>query len=115
MIKESQFQAKLLRALKAELSNRNAIIYKHSDRFHAGIPDFSVSIGYRTLWFECKMYRNLPPTKIQQYYLDKHGDAAAVITCHDNGQEMMISPLEAVRGWITFDELVTEILSRVIV
>jgi hypothetical protein len=109
---ESQFQGKLLRALRSHAALRNkAVIYKHNDRFSAGIPDFSISIGYRTLWLECKMYGNIP-TRLQNYYLKKHGDAAAIITCSKNGREMLISPLEAIVGWMDFEQLVAEILTR---
>lgn len=114
-MREGQFQLKLLRALRSHATLRDrAVIYKHADRFSAGIPDFSISIGYRTLWFECKMYGSVP-TKLQDYYLKRHGDAAAVVTCSKNGREMLISPLEAVAGWMTFEQLVNEIVTRCVV
>lgn len=53
---ESQFQSKLRRALQARLPK--AVIWKHNDRFTAGIPDLSVTCGVhpkRTTWIELKV------------------------------------------------------------
>lgn len=112
---ESQFQAKLLGRLRAHSALRKrAVIYKYADRYSAGIPDFSISLGYRTLWFECKMYGNVP-TKLQDYYLQRLGDAAAVITCSKDGREMLISPIESLVGWMSLEQLVAEIVTRCVV
>lgn len=59
---ESQFSAKLLRALRTALPN--AVIFKISDRFTSGIPDFvAIHEGLAT-WFELKV-KNNKPTLIQ--------------------------------------------------
>jgi hypothetical protein len=62
---ESQFTSKLLRALRAAMPE--ATIWKHSDRFTGGIPDFSVTRWHpntgmirtnQTSWCEVKLLRN---------------------------------------------------------
>lgn len=82
---ESQFTRKLLAELGKHPALKQAVIWKHADRFTAGVPDFSVSIGKHTLWIECKMSPKVP-TKLQRYYLDRLRDGAIVVIARDNGR-----------------------------
>jgi hypothetical protein len=84
---ESQFQTKLLRALKQHPALKDAVIFKHSDRFNRGVPDFSVTINGRTTWWEIKMLPNRP-TKIQSYYLNKLAPVSYVIFVRGNSWEV---------------------------
>jgi len=59
---ESQFSAKLLRALRQRLPT--AVIWKLNDRFTSGIPDAVVVYKGRATWIECKV-KNNPLTVIQ--------------------------------------------------
>jgi hypothetical protein len=58
-VTESQFTGRLLIALRQALPGGEVI--KHSDRYSTGIPDFSVSYGGRTEWFEVKLANNRRP------------------------------------------------------
>src|ERR1700737_195370 len=69
-MKESVYQAKILLALRTHPILKDAVIWKFSDRFNGGIPDFCVIWQGRTTWWEIKvMPRKL--TKLQEYYLQK--------------------------------------------
>lgn len=70
-MKESVYQAKLLLALRTHPALKNeAIIWKISDRYNGGIPDFCIIYKGRTTWWECKVLpRKL--TKLQEFYLSK--------------------------------------------
>jgi hypothetical protein len=107
---ESRFQSKLLRALRAHPALKNAVIFKHSDRFNRGVPDFSISIGVRTIWAEVKRYPN-PPTRIQQHFINKLGVGCLLITDHQDGK---IALWQAHRSCVLFefDGLVQEITWR---
>jgi hypothetical protein len=72
-VNESHYTSKLMKALKEYLPD--ALIWKVSDRFNAGRPDFQVIVGGRTTYVECKMHPHRP-TKLQQHYLDEIGEAA---------------------------------------
>lgn len=65
---ESDFQRKLRRALQARLPK--AVIWKHNDRFTAGIPDISVTHEGRTTWLELKVGAN-DLTPLQRIMLDR--------------------------------------------
>ena len=65
---ESQFQSKLLRALRQSLPQ--AVIVKWSDRFTCGMPDVMVSLNGVVTWFELKVGGN-PATLIQLETLRK--------------------------------------------
>jgi hypothetical protein len=50
---ESTITAKLVAALRAT----GAIVFKHSDRYRAGVPDLSVTNQHGTWWLEIKYQR----------------------------------------------------------
>ena len=77
-MQESKFTQKLLKALRSHPRLHSAVIFKHNDRSTRGIPDFSISIGVRTLWFEVKVGKN-NPTKIQAYFLKKLSTGAVLL------------------------------------
>lgn len=82
---ESQFQTKLLRALRSHTALKNAVIFKHADRWSAGIPDFSVTLNERTTWWEIKVKPNTM-TKLQSWFLAKLGATAFCIRATKDGQ-----------------------------
>lgn len=49
-------EATLKQSLVACLKNRlpGAVVFRHEDRFRAGIPDISVTWGHHTSWLEVK-------------------------------------------------------------
>lgn len=50
---ESQFTSGLLKRLR----NAGAVAVKHSEMFSTGVPDFSLTYGGKTTWWEVKMER----------------------------------------------------------
>jgi len=85
---ESQFQAKLLKALRDHPALKDAVIFKHSDRFNGGIPDISVTVKGVTTWIELKVYPN-KLSKLQEYYLRRLQRAACVV--YKEGKDMAIA------------------------
>lgn len=77
-MRESEFTQRLLKALRAHPAMKDAVIFKHNDRSTRGIPDFSISIGMKTLWVEVKKHGN-SPTKIQSYFISKLRDGCLII------------------------------------
>jgi hypothetical protein len=111
-MKESVYQAKILLALRTQPILKEAVIWKFSDRFNSGIPDFCVIWMGRTAWFEIKvMPRKLTP--LQSHYLAKI-----------KGNIIFNSSNDWDRNWVrggdtpcgtsilTFDELIPEIVRR---
>jgi hypothetical protein len=80
---ESQFQAKLLKALRQHAALKYAVIWKTSDRFTRGIPDVLISLNGVCTWLELKVWPNAP-TKIQAYFI-KRLVRAHVVTLLKNG------------------------------
>jgi len=76
-----------------------------------GIPDFSVSLGRTTLWFEVKVWMN-KPTKIQAYFLKRLGAGGFLIVADAFGRTAYI---ESGLGFVNFRPvkvLVEEIIFR---
>jgi hypothetical protein len=61
-----------------------ALVVKHASPYASGLPDFSVSIGKHTEFFELKMHPNVP-SKLQLWTLSRLGDAGHLITVFKNG------------------------------
>lgn len=101
----------MLRALKSSTALRNAVIFKHSDRFSAGIPDFSVTVNGNTLWVEVKMWPNTP-TKLQEFYLKKLAASAVVVVAAKNGKLGYLSQDGCSTSAYNFTVLVAEIAKR---
>lgn len=76
---ESQFQAKLLRALRAHPAMKDAVIVKLNDRFTRGLPDVMISLRGKTTFFELKKWPE-SPTKIQAYFLERMAPCSWVLT-----------------------------------
>ena len=116
-MQESKFTQKLMKALRAHPQLHSAVIFKHNDRSTRGIPDFSISIGVRTLWFEVKVNPN-QLTKIQNYFIAKLNLGASVIYSSPSGQwAALISPPMPIGTditYATFRGLVKEIVHRCI-
>lgn len=104
---EGAFTSKLLKKLRDHSALKDAVIFKHSDYFTRGVPDFSISINSLTTWWEVKMEPN-EPTKIQAYYLNKLRPVSYVITAHLSGKRAWITPSEY--GPMDVDDLVEEIV-----
>lgn len=108
-MKESVYQAKILLALRTHPILKDAVIWKFTDRFNGGIPDFCVIWQGHTTWWEVKVApRKL--TKLQEHYIKKIGIAAHVITRvrSDN----YIGGAGKFFGTCEIDELVSEIVRR---
>jgi hypothetical protein len=86
---ESAFTRKLLKDLRARLVPRGAVLYKHNDFYTAGVPDFTITIGGRTTWWEIKVAPNTP-TKLQQHFLDRLAPVAFIITYLPKTQQIFI-------------------------
>jgi len=54
-VNEAALKRKLVDAIKVEMPG--AVIFRHEDRFTAGIPDLSVTYSDRTVWIEVKYSR----------------------------------------------------------
>lgn len=68
-MKESEFQAKLIRKLKDRFPN--CIVVKNDPTYIQGIPDLIVLNGDRWAALECKRYSNASHRPNQDYYIDK--------------------------------------------
>jgi len=100
-------EGEFTRRLKPEIEKRmkQAVVWKHSDRFTRGIPDLSVTWGSSTLWIEVKMEPEMP-TKIQEYFLRKLGFGAALICASRDGRSAAFtSPFTGKTSFVTFDRL----------
>lgn len=73
---ESQFTQRLLRELRRRMPD--AVIFKHNDRTTGGIPDFSITVGGKTTWWEVKVYPNKLST-LQMETLRRLGSACAYL------------------------------------
>lgn len=109
---ENAFTRKLLRALRSHAALRDAYIAKHNDISTGGIPDFSVSIGAKTIWAEVKRYPN-KPTKLQWATILKLDVGCLLITDHRNGSIGLWQASKPATV-VSFDELVEEIARRVL-
>jgi len=107
---ESAFTSRLLKALRSHAALRDAVIFKHADRFSAGVPDFSVTVGCRTTWWEVKVKPHVC-TKLQSWYLAKLGACAFVIKTSNDGQWIEWFNAHEGRG-TNFVSAVNEIVER---
>lgn len=104
---EGAFTSKLLKKLREHPVLKKAVIFKHSDYFTKGVPDFSITYGSLTTWWEVKISPNTP-TSIQQWYLDHLRPVSYLITAHPSGREACIFPSEY--GSMNIESLVEEIV-----
>jgi hypothetical protein len=65
---EGSFTNKVIRKLRTHPALEKAVVIKHINPFHRGVPDFSVTIGPRTFWVEVKL-QGRKPEKIQYWHL----------------------------------------------
>lgn len=107
---EGQFTRELIKRLKRHPALKDAYIVKHVNPFTAGVPDFSVSVGIRTLWVEVKRHKN-NPTKLQWYTIDKLADGAIVVWF--KGREAFFRAEGACSDWMSMNALRDEIARRV--
>jgi len=104
---EGEFSRKLLAALRKHPALAKAVIIRHVNQFQAGVPDFSISIGKHTEFFELKIHPNRP-TKLQAYYLKRLGEGGHLVTVEKDLVWVMLDE-DSVAG-DTFDWLVSEIV-----
>jgi hypothetical protein len=52
-VNESQLATKFMKRLKSALPPK-AVIFRHVDQFTRGVPDYSVTLGDKTVWIEFK-------------------------------------------------------------
>jgi len=109
---ESQFQSRLLKALRSHPALKDAVIFKHSDRFSRGIPDFSVTVNARTTWWEVKVAPG-KTTKIQSWFLAKLGACAFVIKASSDGRWVEIFNATYGRG-TQFASAIEEIVEQAV-
>jgi hypothetical protein len=106
---EGAFNRKLKRALETHPAMKDCLVLKHNDATTGGIPDFSISNGYHTIWIEVKMQDN-NLSKLQMYTLKKLRFAGQVVYASKNGKQALIFPSS---GWeFDFEGLVEEIVRR---
>jgi hypothetical protein len=103
---EGKWTQKLLQRLRAVMPE--AYIIKHHNYYTSGIPDFSITIGYRTTFWEIKVMPNRL-TALQAETIRRLGDAGHVITATADGKRAWVSGLEAT---IPMDELVEYIIKE---
>jgi VRR-NUC domain len=106
---EAKFTAKLLKALRAHPALDEAVIWKFNDRVSAGIPDFAIVIGRRTLWVEVKIHPN-KLSKIQKYYLDQIKEGGVTIYASTSGNTALISSRGTSTELVTLDVLVLALI-----
>lgn len=93
---EGKFTAKLLKHLRQAMPE--AVIFKHADKYTAGIPDFSITLDGITTWWEVKRYPR-PLDKIQRETLrrlqygfwiwwDAEEKRGSIYMVHDNGPDV---------------------------
>ena len=110
-MRESQFQSRLLKALRSHPALRDAVIFKHSDRFNTGVPDFSVTTREgRTTWWELKVAPH-KLEKIQKYYLNKLVLSWCVTLVQTNLFEIAPQGV-AIAKWHETDNAIEEIVQR---
>jgi hypothetical protein len=105
---EGTFTNRLLTKLRTQPALKRAAIVKHVNPYHRGVPDFSITLGRKTWWYEVKRWGE-QPTKIQRWHLERM--AGEVITIAPAGNGAVITPLGAL-GFLTTDELIEEITAR---
>jgi hypothetical protein len=88
-MKEGDFWIKKLRPALLEIFGKRAVIIKHNQYYGAGIPDFTVTIGKHTEWFEVKVFPN-EPTKLQAHMLEALGAAGHLITVTKDLREVCL-------------------------
>src|SRR5258708_38880993 len=109
-MKEAAFTAKLLKALRSHAALHDAVIWKHSDFYTKGVPDFSVTLNSYTTWWECKIKPN-KTTKLQSWFLAKLGACAFIISASNDGKWVEI--FSAFEGCGTsFNSSIEEIVKR---
>jgi len=79
MLEGAYWGKKLRPLLTKHQALRDAIIIKHANHYSGGLPDFSITLGRCTHWFELKMYPNTP-SKLQALMLEQLGDGGHLIT-----------------------------------
>ena len=92
---------------------KDAVIFKISDRFTAGIPDFVVVLNNKTTWFEVKVGKNTT-TALQAEFLRRLGECARVILATSPECSVVYCPLTAPKDDVyigRFCDLVTYIAS----
>lgn len=107
---EGDVTRKLRKALAAHRRLKYAAIHRHVNLYEGGILDLSVSIGQFTIWIEVKMLGG-KLTKLQEYEVARLGLGAMVVTFSKDGKLAIIKDAEGF-GWMTFEQLVEEIVSR---
>lgn len=72
MALESQFQAKLIKALKTRFEG--CMVLKLDPNYIQGIPDLLILYGKRWAALECKKTMNAPHRPNQDYYVQRMND-----------------------------------------
>lgn len=88
MMKESAFQASLIKEIRQRLNG--AIVLKNDPNYLQGIPDILVLYGDRWASLECKRSATAPHRPNQDYYIGKMDDMSfSKFICPENKEEIL--------------------------
>lgn len=55
MPKETSLASEFRNIVEWKLKHKQAVIFKHTEQFTHGVPDYSATVGERTIWWETKV------------------------------------------------------------
>ncbi len=88
MAKESAFQAKLIKDLKAMLPG--CVVLKNDPNYIQGVPDLLVLYNNRWAALECKRSKNASHRPNQEYYISKmDGMSFAAFVYPENREDIL--------------------------
>lgn len=88
MVKENQFQAKLIRDIKATYPG--CVVLKNDASYLQGFPDLLVLFEDKWAALECKRKTDAHKQPNQEFYIDKLGKMSyASFICPENREEVM--------------------------
>lgn len=88
MAKESAFQAKLIKEIKARFPG--AIVLKNDPSYIQGVPDLTVLHGHHWATLECKRSPTAPHRPNQDYYVEKMNEMSySAFVCPENKKEVL--------------------------
>ena len=97
VIKESQFQATLIKDLKTMLPG--CVVLKNDANYIQGIPDLTVLYEDKWAMLECKRSSDARKRPNQEYYIDKLGDMSFASFISQENKEEVLNELEQSFGF----------------
>lgn len=89
---ESEFQAKLIKRLKATFPG--CIVLKNDANYIQGFPDLTVLYGDKWAVIECKRSSTAPYRPNQELYLEQTGKMSYSTTAYPENVEEVLNELE---------------------